>query len=329
MTTLVTGAAGFIGSHVTRLLVAHGETVRVLVRPTSRVDAIADLPIEIVRADLRDPSSVAAALGGVTRVFHIAADYRLWARDPQSLFDNNVNGTRNLLQACRAIELDRFIYTSSVATVAAPAPGAVSDETSVLSLDDMVGPYKRSKLVAERDALAAAAEGLPIIVVNPTTPVGPGDWKPTPTGRMIVDFLRGRMFAYVKTGLNLVPVEDVAIGHLLAATRGRVGERYVLGGDNVSLKEIFGILAVISGGRAPALRVPHAAAMAVGYGSELVARISGAEPAVPLDGVRMARHAMFVDSSKAHRELTFKAGSVRCALERAVAWYVSRGYVAA
>jgi dihydroflavonol-4-reductase len=325
MTTLVTGAAGFIGSHVTRLLVGHGDAVRALVRPGGRLDAIADLPIEIVRGDLRDPVSLEPALRGVARVFHVAADYRLWARDPEAIFASNVDGTRNLLEACRAIELDRFVYTSSVATVAPPAHDTIADETSALGLDDMIGPYKRSKLVAEREVLAIAAE-VPVVVVNPTTPVGPGDWKPTPTGQMIVDFLRGRMFGYVKTGLNLVPVEDVAAGHLLAADRGRVGERYVLGGDNMSLKDIFDMLADISGKRAPRLRVPHAAALAVGYGSELMAMLSGNEPSVSLDSVRMARHAMFVDSSKARHELGYKTGSVKCALERAVAWYASRGY---
>jgi dihydroflavonol-4-reductase len=326
MTTLVTGAAGFIGSHVTRLLVEHGDAVRALVRPTSRVDAIADLPVDIVHGDLCDPATLGPALSDVTRVFHIAADYRLWARDPKAIFESNVGGTRNLLRACRSADLDRFIYTSSVATVAVPAHGTISNEASVVHLSDMIGPYKQSKLLAEREVLGAAAEGLPIVVVNPTTPVGPGDWKPTPTGRMIVDFLRGRMFAYVKTGLNLVPVEDVAAGHLLAAERGRIGERYVLGGDNMHLKEIFDTLAAISGRGAPALRVPHVAAMAVGYASELLSRLNSGEPAVSLDSVRMARHAMFVDSSKARRELGFEPGSVRCALERAVAWYLSRGY---
>jgi dihydroflavonol-4-reductase len=329
MTTLVTGAAGFIGSHVTRLLVEKGDAVRVLVRPASRLDAIADLPVEIVKGDLCDPPTLGPALSGITRVFHVAADYRLWARDPQSILDSNVNGTRNLLRACRGIGLERFVYTSSVATIAAPRAGTVSDETSVAALSEMVGPYKQSKLLAEHEALQAASEGIPLVVVNPTTPVGPGDWKPTPTGRMIVDFLRGRMFAYLKTGLNLVPVEDVAAGHLLAAERGRIGERYLLGGDNMYLKEIFGTLAIISGKRRPVLRMPHAAAMAVGYGSEFIARFNGGEPAVSLDSVRMARHAMFVSSSKAQRELGFASGSVKCALERAVAWYVSRGYVAA
>jgi len=326
MTTLVTGAAGFIGSHVTRLLVEHGDTVRALVRPTSRLDAIADLPVDIVRGDLCDPATLPPALSDVNRVFHVAADYRLWARNPRAIFESNVGGTRNLLQACRNLNLDRFVYTSSVSTVAVPAHGMVSNEASIVNLDDMIGPYKQSKLLAEREVLGAAAEGLPIVVVNPTTPVGPGDWKPTPTGRMIVDFLRGRMFAYVKTGLNLVPVEDVATGHLLAAERGRIGERYVLGGDNMHLKEIFDTLAVISGRRAPALRVPHLAAMAVGYSSEFVSRLSGREPAVSLDSVRMARYTMFVDSSKARRELAFAPGSVKCALERAVAWYMNRGY---
>jgi dihydroflavonol-4-reductase len=326
MITLVTGATGFIGSHVARKLVERGDRVRALVRPSSRLDAIAGLPIEIVHGDLRDASSLVTALCGVSRVFHVAADYRLWARDPQVLFESNVAGTRNLLEACRGRSLERFVYTSSVATLAFPPRGILATEANVGALGDMVGPYKRSKFLAEREVLDAAASGLPIVVVNPTAPVGPGDWKPTPTGRIIVDFLCGRMFAYVKTGLNLVPVEDVAAGHLLAATRGQVGERYVLGGDNVGLDEMFRMLAAVSGMRAPKLRIPHAAAMAVGYASELAARLGGREPRVALDSVRMARKTMFVDSSKARRELGFTAGSVREALDRAVGWYRSRGY---
>jgi dihydroflavonol-4-reductase len=329
MTTLVTGATGFIGSHLTRLLVEQGSRVRALVRPTSHLEAIAGLPgnsVEIVRGDLRDTASVAAAVRGVDRVFHVAADYRLWASNPREIYDSNVIGTRNLLEACRASRVERVVYTSSVATIAVPRGGVLPNESTRAELDEMIGHYKRSKLLAEREVLAAAEAGLPVVVVNPTTPVGPGDWKPTPTGRMIVDFLRGRMFGYVDTGLNLVPVEDVAAGHLLAAERGQTGERYILGGSNKHLKEIFEALASITGRRAPRLRIPHAVALAFAHGSELVARLRRTEPTVPVDSVRMARHKMFVDGSKAQRELCFAAGSVDAALERAVRWYVEKGY---
>ena len=326
MTTLVTGATGFLGSHLTRLLVERGHRVRVLVRPASRLDAIAGVPCEAVQGDLRDAASLASAMRGVGRVFHTAADYRLSARDPRDVYESNVTGTRNLLDACRAANLDRFVYTSTVATIKAMANrGPLPSESDPASLDDMVGHYKRSKFLAEQEVLAAAKH-VPIVVVNPTAPVGPGDWKPTPTGRIIVDFMRGRMPAYVKTGLNLVPVEDVAAGHLLAAERGRVGQKYILGGVNMSLKEIFDALAPITGRPSPSIRIPHALAIAVAHVSEFIARASGDEPAVPLEGARMARSTMFVDTSKARRELGFQAGSVPAALERAVQWYSEHGY---
>jgi dihydroflavonol-4-reductase len=327
MTTLVTGATGFLGSHLTRLLVERGHRVRVLVRPTSRLDAIAGVPCEIVQGDLRDRASLAYAVHGVDRVFHAAADYRLSARDPREIYESNVTGTRNLLDVCRGAELDRFVYTSSVATIKAqsisgaiPRRGPLPSESDSASIDDMVGHYKRSKLLAEQEVLAAA-DDIPIVVVNPTAPVGPGDWKPTPTGRIIVDFMRGRMLAYVRTGLNLVPVEDVAAGHLLAAERGETGQKYILGGVNMQLKEIFDALAAITGRPAPSVRIPHSLAIAVAHVSEIIARASGREPAVPLEGARMAQLTMFVDTSKARRELGFEAGSVPAALERAVRWY--------
>jgi dihydroflavonol-4-reductase len=326
MTTLVTGASGFLGSHLTRLLVERGHRVRVLVRPSSRLDALAGIRCEIVEGDLRDPPSLAAAIRGVDRVFHTAADYRLSARDPQEVYDSNVTGTRNLLHACRAASVDRFVFTSSVATVKPMAAGGpLPTERDAAALDDMVGHYKRSKLLAEQEVLAAAHD-LPVVVVNPTAPVGPGDWKPTPTGRIIVDFMRGRMRAYVKTGLNVVPVEDVAAGHLLAAERGEIGQRYILGGVNMQLKEIFDALEKITGRRAPSLCIPHGVAIAVASISELIARATGTDPAVPLEGARMARSTMFVDTSRAQRELGFQAGSVPAALERAVRWYAERGY---
>ncbi len=329
MTTLVTGASGFVGSHVARLLVERGYRVRALVRPTSVLDALAGLDIQVCRGDLNDPAALAAAVRGAARVFHVAADYRLWARDPRAIYESNVEGTRRLLDACRASGIDRFVYTSSVATLAVPHGDSLPDERTVARLDDMVGHYKRSKLLAEQLVLEAAAGGLPAVVVNPTTPVGAGDWKPTPTGRIVVDFLRGRMVAYVETGLNLVPVEDVARGHLLAADRGRVGERYILGARNMRLKEIFDVLARLSGRPAPTVRIPLGLAVVAGVLSETAARITHREPRVPLDGVRMARHPMFVDDSRARRELGFDPGSVDEALARAVRWYLERGYASA
>src|SRR5262245_18033567 len=326
MTTLVTGASGFIGSHLTRLLVQHGHQVRALVRSTSRLDALQGLSLDIVRGDLRDRTALDAAVRGATWIFHVAADYRLWARDPHEIYDNNVEGTRRLLDACRKAGVERLIYTSSVATLAAPPHGSLADERAAGRLEEMAGAYKRSKLLAEQLVMEAASNAVPAVVVNPTTPVGPGDWKPTPTGRIIVDFLRGRMPAYVDTGLNLVPVEDVVTGHLLAAQRGLVGERYILGARNMTLKEIFEALTALSGRPAPRVRIPLALAFVIGSASEALARFTKREPRVPLDGVRMARRPMFVDGSKACRELEFTPGSIESALERAVTWYIDRGY---
>ncbi len=329
MTTLVTGATGFLGSHVARQLVSRGERVRVLVRPTSQLRAIEGLAVERVQGDLRDAASLARALDGVSRLFHVAADYRLWARDPQEIYESNVGGTRNLLEAAsRQGGIERFIYTSTVATVAVPRLGPLPNEEIAARLGEMIGHYKRSKFLAEQECLRAAAT-LPVVIVNPTAPVGPGDWKPTPTGRVIVDFLNGRMPAYVDTGLNLVPVEDAAAGHLLAAERGRVGERYILGGRNLTLKEILEVLSRITGLSAPRLRLPHLVALAAAYADHVVSRVLGREPQISLEGVRMARHKMFVDCSKAARELGFFAGSVESALERAVRWYEENGYVEA
>jgi len=328
MTTLVTGATGFVGSHVTRLLAERGELVRVLVRPTSRTDALEGIRCERVTGDLRDPNSLTGALEGVRRVFHVAADYRLWARDPAEIYSSNVEGTRNLLVMARQAGVEDFIYTSTVATIAVPSDnGGLADETTPASLKQMIGHYKRSKFIAEREVLAFSREKMRVIVVNPTTPVGPGDWKPTPTGRIIVDFLNGRMPAFVDTGLNLVAVEDVAEGHLLASEHGRPGERYLLGGQNMTLEEILAELARITGRRAPRVRIPHGLAMAAAYVDTAVCRMMGREPHIPLEGVRIARHRMFVNTAKAGRELAFHPSPVPEALERAVRWYEANGYV--
>src|SRR5437764_2856140 len=251
MTTLVTGATGFVGWHVTRLLMERTGRVRVLVRPSSDLRTIERLNAERVCGDLRDPASLKKALEGVGQVFHVAADYRLWAKNPDEIYQSNVGGTLNLIEASRQAGVQRFIYTSSVATIAVPAHGTLPDESTAASLDQMIGHYKRSKFLAEQEVLKAAAGGFPAVVVNPTTPIGPGDWKPTPTGKIVVDFLNGRIPAYVDTGFNIVAVEDVAEGHWLAATRGRIGESYILGERNITLKEFLGLTAGASGLRAP------------------------------------------------------------------------------
>lgn len=329
MTTLVTGASGFLGSHVARLLVERGERVRVLLRRASNVGLLEGLALERVTGDLRDSASLESAVAGVSTVYHVAADYRLWARDQREIYESNVRGTRNLLEAAQRAKVDRFIYTSTVGTVAVPRDGMLPDESIITSLGEMIGAYKRSKWLAEQEARRAAAAGMPVVIVNPTTPVGPADAKPTPTGRIIVDFLNGRMPAYVDTGLNFVPVEDAAAGHLLAAERGRIGERYILGGDNLTLKQALGILSEVSGLPAPRVRVPHVLALGAAYADAAFSRLVGREPQIPLDGVRMARHSMFVNTQKARAELGFQPGSLAEAFERAVRWYEAKGYVRA
>lgn len=328
MTTLITGASGFVGSHVARLLAARGEPVRLLVRPTSRLSALEGIPCERVTGDLTDPVSLENAMHGVRRVFHVAADYRLWARDPAEIYNSNVEGTRNLISAAVGAGVERIVYTSTVATIAVPAGnGHLPDESTAAGLEQMIGHYKRSKFIAEREVMEAAEAGAPVVIVNPTTPVGPGDWKPTPTGRIVLDFLNGRMPAFVDTGLNLVAVEDVAAGHLLAAERGKPGDRYILGGRNMTLEEILTELALITGRPTPRIRLPHAVALAAAWADTAWCALLRSEPHIPLDGVRMARHRMFVDGSKAERELGFHATPIAAALDRAVRWYESHGYV--
>src|SRR5215831_1585921 len=264
MTTLVTGASGFLGSHITRQLVARGDSVRVLLRASSNNRAIADLPLEYVTGDLRDSASLARALSGVTRVFHVAADYRLWARRKREIYDSNVGGTKNLLDAAKRAGVERLIYTSTVATIAVDRPQPPNESTNA-GLEEMVGHYKRSKWMAEQEALKAAKAGLPVVVVMPTTPVGPWDWKPTPTGKIILDFLNGKMPGYVETGLNFVGVEECAAGHLLAAEKGKVGERYLLGGENLTLKAMLDALSRITGLPPVRLKIPHGLALGVAY----------------------------------------------------------------
>jgi len=327
MTTLVTGAAGFLGSHVARQLVARGEAVRVLMRPSSNNRAISDLSLEYVTGDLRDAPSLQRAMKGVERVFHVAADYRLWAKNPQDIYDSNVGGTKNLLDAAKSAGVEQLVYTSTVATIAVDRPELPSEATEA-QLGEMVGHYKRSKWQAEQEVLAAARAGFPAVVAMPTTPVGPWDWKPTPTGKIILDFLNGKMPGYVETGLNFVGVEECAAGHLLVSERGRIGERYLLGAENLTLKELLDTLADITGLPAPAMKIPHGLALGVAYVESALSRLVGKEPQIPVEGVKIAQHKMFVDCSRAQKELGFQAGSVKAALERAVRWYQSNGYVA-
>jgi dihydroflavonol-4-reductase len=328
MTTLVTGAAGFLGSHITRQLVARGEDVRVLLRPSSQNRAIADLPLEYVTGDLRDTASLDRAMQNVRRVFHVAADYRLWAKRSREIYDSNVGGTKNVLAAAKRAGVEQFIYTSTVATIAVDRPELPNESTNA-KLEEMVGHYKRSKWMAEHEALNAAKDGLPVIVAMPTTPVGPWDWKPTPTGKIILDFLNGKMPGYVETGLNFVGVEECAAGHLLVADRGKTGERYLLGGENLTLKQMLDTLAKITGLPAPSLKIPHGLALGVAYASTMFSRMIGRAPGITIEGVKIAQHMMFVDSTRAQRELGFKVGPVAAALERAVRWYEANDYVTA
>lgn len=317
-----------MGSHLARFLAARGESVRVLARPSSDLRAIKDVNAERAFGDLRDSTSLEPALQGIDRVYHVAADYRLWSKHPQEVYQSNVDGTRNLLAAARAARVNRFIYTSTVGTIAVPVPAGLPSEATEARLDQMIGHYKRSKFLAEQEAMRAAREGFPVVIVSPTTPVGPGDWKPTPTGQLILDFLNGKTPAYVDTGLNVVDVEDVAEGHWLAAERGRVGERYLLGAENMTLKEIFDVLAKFTGRPAPRWKIPHAVALGAGYVNAAFSAVSGKAPRVPLEGVRMARHKMFADCSKAPREIGFRPRPAAEALRRAARWYIENGYVA-
>lgn len=327
MTTLVTGASGFLGSHVARQLVARGEDVRVLLRPSSHNRAIGDLSLEYVTGDLLDPASLERALKGVHRVFHVAADYRLWARRKREIYNCNVGGTKNLLEAAKRAGVQQFIYTSTVATIAVDRPQPPNEFTDA-KLEEMVGHYKRSKWMAEQEVRKAAREGFPAIIAMPTTPVGPWDWKPTPTGKIILDFLNGKMPGYVETGLNFVGVEECAAGHLLVAEKGKIGERYLLGAENLTLKELLDTLEQITGLAAPRFKIPHGLALTAAYGSTIFSRLVGKEPQIPIEGVKIARHNMFVDCSRAQRELGFHAGPVAAALERAVRFYEANGYVA-
>ncbi len=327
MKCFVTGATGFLGSHVARELHDKGAELRLLVRPSSRTDNIADLPAERVIGDLRVAESLKRGMGGCELVFHVAADYRLWAVNGQELYHSNVDGTRNILQAARDSGVTRVVYTSSVATMGFGNNGRMTDEGSPVTLSNMIGDYKRSKFMAEQLVIEAARGGQDVVMVNPTTPIGERDIKPTPTGRIVVDFLKRKFPAYVDTGLNLVDVKDCARGHLLAMEKAKPGERYILGGENLTLKEILDKLAAITGLSSPSIRLPYAVAYATGAVDTLVTgKMLKREPRVTLDSVRMGRKKMFVTSAKAERELGWSPGPVDGALQRAVEWFRAHGY---
>jgi dihydroflavonol-4-reductase len=327
MTTLVTGATGFVGSAVVRALVRRGEPVRAMVRRNSSLDLLEGLPVEIVPGDLDEPASCRAALEGCDALFHVAADYRLWVPRPDAMYRTNVEGTRHLLLAAAAARVARIVYTSSVATLGLRPDHLPADETTPVTLAAMIGHYKRSKFLAEQAVREMAAEtGLPVVIVNPAAPVGPGDARPTPTGRVVLEAARGRIPANVDTGLNLVHVDDVAEGQLLAFERGRVGERYILGGENLPLSQMLALIADIMGRRPPRLRLPTSAVLPVAFVAEAVARVAGGrEPLITADGVRMARKPMYFTSAKAERELGYRSRPAVEGLRDAIAWYRSHG----
>ena len=326
---LVTGGTGFVGSAVVRALLKSGRRIRALVRAGSPRDNLAGLEVEAVEGDLRDPESIDRAMAGTEILFHVAADYRLWALDPEEIVRNNLAGTRIVMESALRHGLSRIVYTSSVATLAPRPDGTPADEGSPLDSDHAIGAYKKSKVAAERLVQAMVAErGLPAVIVNPSTPIGPRDIKPTPTGRIIVEAASGRMPGYVDTSLNLVHVDDVAAGHLAALERGRIGELYILGGENVTLTRMLGEIARLVGRRPPRLRIPRAAIYPIALAAETIARFTRREPFVTLDGLRMAKHHMVFASAKAERELGYRARPFTQGLAEAIAWFRQAGYLA-
>ncbi len=318
--TLVTGASGFVGWHVARLLAERGHKVRALLRASS---AVPELDVERVTGDLRDAESLRRAAEGCGLVFHVAADYRLWSKHPEEMYRSNVDGTRNMLRAAQAASVERVVYTSTVGCIGIPADG-IGDENQSVSIDDMTGVYKRSKFMAEQVALEFARGGLPVVIVNPTAPMGDHDFKPTPTGQIVVDFLRGAMPAYIDTGLNVVNVRDVALGHLLACEKGRVGERYILGAANMTLGQILQELAQITGRKAPTIELPYFVAWTAGVITTGLAHLTGIPPRAPLEAVRMAKKKMWVSHEKAARELGYSPCPASSALADAVAWFAAQ-----
>jgi dihydroflavonol-4-reductase len=325
---LVTGASGFVGAAVVRALLARGRRVRALVRAASDRRNQAGLAAEIRTGALEDAGSLREAVHGVSHVLHVAADYRLWVPDPQAMFRANVDGTRALMEASLEAGVERIVYTSSVATLGTSGSDEPADEETPSRLADMVGPYKQSKFLAEQEVRRLVRERrLPAVIVNPSTPVGPGDVKPTPTGRLIVEAAAGRMPGFVDTGLNVVHVDDVALGHVLALERGRIGERYILGGEDLRLAEILAEIALLTGRKPPRLRIPISPLVPVAFAAEMVARVTGNEPFVTRDGLKMAEKKMFFSSAKAERALGYAPRPAREALSDAVAWFAEAGYL--
>jgi dihydroflavonol-4-reductase len=328
MKAFVTGATGFVGSHLVRVLQDRGFEVVCLARPSSRLDNLSNLPVEIRKGDIRDPSSLLSAMKGCHVAYHCAADYRLWCPDPGQMEAINIEGTRNIMETAYSLGVERVVYTSTVGCLGLNRDGPPADESTPVSLRQMIGHYKRTKFLAEREAERWIQKGLPVVIVNPSTPVGDYDVKPTPTGKIIVDFLRGKMFGYVDTGMNLIDVRDVAEGHLLAAERGRIGEKYILGHQNLLLKEIFDRLSRLTGIPSPRFHVPAWLAVAFAHLDTFwTGQIRHREPLAPLEGARMSRYKMWFDSSKAQRELGLPQSPVDGALARAVTWFREYGYI--
>lgn len=325
MRALVTGATGFVGAAVARALLAAGWQVRALARAGSERANISALPIDVAEGDLTEPRSLPSALDGCRALFHVAADYRLGAQDPDTLYRTNVDGTRNILSAARAAGVERIVYTSSVATVGIPRDGSPGNEATPVTIEDMIGHYKRSKYLGEQVALEAARAGSPIVIVNPSTPIGPGDIKPTPTGRIVLDAAAGRMPAYVDTGLNIVHVDDVAAGHLLALDRGRIGERYILGGDDLTLRRILEEISVLVRRPPPRIRLPYAAVLPIAYVAEAYAALTGRSGRLTLEGLRMSRKRMYFASAKAEHELGYRWRPPVEAFQDAISWFQKRG----
>jgi dihydroflavonol-4-reductase len=326
----ITGATGFVGAHVARKYAAEGASLRLLTRKSSRLDGLTGLDAETVVGDLRNPASLRSALEGCDALVHVAADYRLWVRDPEEMYAANVDGTRELLKMAREVGVQRVVYTSSVATMGFKSDGTIVNEATPVSLDDMIGHYKRSKFLGEQEAIKAAQTGQHVMILNPTTPIGPGDAKPTPTGRIIVDFLNKKFPAYVDTGLNLVDVGEVARMHVVALERGTPGERYILGGENLTLKQILDRMSAITGLPSPTMKVPHAVAMGFAFFDETITgKLRGKEPRATVEAVRMGKKMMFASSAKAEHDLGFKVMPIYSALRSAIDWFVEHGYAPA
>jgi dihydroflavonol-4-reductase len=326
----ITGATGFVGGHVARKYASEGATLRLLTRQTSRLDSLAGIDAEVITGDLREPEELRSALVGCDALVHVAADYRLWVRDPQEMYAANVDGTRELLKLARETGVQRVVYTSSVATMGFKTDGSIVDEDSPVSLAEMIGHYKRSKFLGEQEAIKAARAGQHVMILNPTTPIGPGDAKPTPTGRIVVDFLNKKFPAYVDTGLNLVDVAEVARMHVVALDRGTPGERYILGGENLTLKQILDRMSAITDLPSPTMKVPHSVAMTFAFFDEnITGKLLGKEPRATVEAVRMGKKMMFASSKKAERELGFQVIPIYNAMRSAIQWFVANGYAPA